>query len=1185
MVKYIIDTKESNLISDSIKRKTSNIVYKRGEGYYKKRNGIVSYIIADGCFLTIESEFYETKDPINTSITVKELTGDYVEGYCDCTDYQIRKNICKHMVALSILSNETESVQKFLGTEEIEIKFKEEIIKEQREYLKKQQEENDKLKEKIKEKKIISKLKKEEEKKKNKEFELQNKLNKMEEVISLEIDDMMNVYNDSNINRNINDSTTIDISKYDNLESSAQIITDKPKRVFTVEIELYKEIKVGYSNPESPYKKDIVTDVLIDKLNLDKKYINNTLESDYYRLDGRTYVKIKIGSRKHFYVSNLLEFLKAVKNNEYFNITKSIKYDPMSDIFSAQSQILIDKLYNYLLIEKNYKKLNITNNGIEINGELSNLIFDEIDSCQLAYSKNGKAIIDRSYTPIFTHCNTNYDIFLGNTLENDKIYFRDILSIAPKSKYYYKRDNLYTIYKMSDDEYDFMIKNNVPLCDIYCLSSFEKTMNDKNNEIGRKQIEYLQKNIPIAYISKNKCKVEVKLWKSSRYINNFIYVTVQNLNTVERKNGNYYICQNNDEVVSSIWKELELFHSKDYNNIAQLEKEDLETFAKYINENHKNDVVIKMDDSLKHIRSVKLGVMVNNISNNLLEIKFESEGLSEYDVEIVVEGIKRDKKYVTLSSGEFVEISSQNKKQYLDLIKELDDMNLDNNKINIIQSLKLSKLSKEVSSQINKIKEIKKIFNKIKSRKENLPANIKVDLFAYQKIGYNWLKKMYDLKFGCILADDMGLGKTIQTISMLQQVYNENKNFLGLVIVPTSLLYNWKEEVLKYSYIKPILIEGQAYKRRNLIQKTQKGLLITTYQSLRNDIDHYQSKLFNLAILDEAQNIKTYTSQIKKSVMKINSQVNFALTGTPVENNLFELWSIFDFVLPGYLGTLNQFKRKYKDILLDSNTNKLKKLKNIIEPFILRRTKKDVLTELPDKIETNVVVYMSCQQKQLYMSYVAEAKKQLKKMNKNENNRIKILSILTKLRQICNSPALFQNGYNGEIAKIEVLKDLLPEIVENNHRFLIFSQFVGTLKEIKTELKKQNIEFFYIDGKVKSSERLEICNKFNNGERQVVLISLKAGGTGLNLVGADVVIHYDPWWNVAFENQASDRAYRIGQKNSVQVIKLVTAGTIEEKIIEIQERKNQLSSNLLSDSANNKIIFDMSDEEIIDLLT
>ena len=284
-----------------------------------------------------------------------------------------------------------------------------------------------------------------------------------------------------------------------------------------------------------------------------------------------------------------------------------------------------------------------------------------------------------------------------------------------------------------------------------------------------------------------------------------------------------------------------------------------------------------------------------------------------------------------------------------------------------------------------------------------------------------------------------------------------------------------------------------------------------------------------------------------------------------------ELWSIFDFILPGYLDNITKFRKKYKNSLNNPDSKKIFNLKNIVSPFILRRTKNEVLTELPEKVENNMIVELSKEQKKLYMAYVKRAKKELRGFDKEEN------------------PQLFDENYTGEVAKIELLREMIPDILENGHRMIIFSQFLGTLEEIKEELKKENVEYFYIDGSVKSKERMEISKKFNSGEGQVVLISLKAGGTGLNLIGADVVIHYDPWWNFAVENQASDRAHRIGQKKSVQVIKLITEGTIEEKIIKIQENKRALSENILGkDSGNNKDskeIFEMDEKELMELLS
>jgi len=273
----------------------------------------------------------------------------------------------------------------------------------------------------------------------------------------------------------------------------------------------------------------------------------------------------------------------------------------------------------------------------------------------------------------------------------------------------------------------------------------------------------------------------------------------------------------------------------------------------------------------------------------------------------------------------------------------------------------------------------------------------------------------------------------------------------------------------------------------------------------------------------------------------------------------------------------NGFELHYFD------SKKIFNLKNIVSPFILRRTKDEVLTELPEKVENNMIVELSKEQKKLYMAYVKRAKKELRGFDKEENNNLKVLAILTKLRQICNSPQLFDENYTGEVAKIELLREMIPDILENGHRMIIFSQFLGTLEEIKEELEKENVEYFYIDGSVKSKERMEISKKFNSGEGQVVLISLKAGGTGLNLVGADVVIHYDPWWNFAAQNQATDRAHRIGQKNKVTVYRLIAKGTIEEKIVKLQESKKDVADRVLSFEEGISLA-NISKEELLELL-
>ena len=763
--------------------------------------------------------------------------------------------------------------------------------------------------------------------------------------------------------------------------------------------------------------------------------------------------------------------------------------------------------------------------------------------------------------------------------DNKRIIFREIEQIDEESYYYHFKNEPFKIYKMKQNEREFLNEIGID----------REFLNDllKDSKSGFRE-KMLLKKIEVAEYTDELGDVELHVQDLNN--KNFLQIKISNIVNVIKKDEKYFMPRINTELMEILDIMLEKLSIKGIGIETNdkeyiIDYEGLGVISKIIDENYSDKVKIKLDNTIKKARNINVNFEIKKINNELLDFSFNIDGIATSDVEIVIEGIKNEKTFITLTSGELVRIVNKSIEELLGVVNSVSNLKIGTNKISKIKALQLSQISKNIREDLDEIAEFKKLFKKIKDKKEKDPKNIKVNLFPYQKLGYNWLKNMYDIGFGAILADDMGLGKTLQTIAVINEIYYEKKDFLGLIVVPTSLLHNWKEEFSKFCNIKPILVEGTSKKRRDLISKFKKGLFITTYQSLRNDVEEYKDKKFDIMVLDEAQNIKTSTSQIKKAVVKLNSKVNFALTGTPVENNVMELWSIFDFVLPGYLDTFSKFKRNYKDILINPNSKKIKNLRNIISPFILRRTKKEVLTELPEKFETNVVVQLSEGQKQLYLSYVKKAKKEMSKFNKKENNRMKILAILTKLRQICNSPSLFKEDYDGEIAKIEVLKDLLPDIIENKHRLLVFSQFVGTLKEIEEELINQGIEYFYIDGSVKSMDRMEICKKFNSGEKQVVLISLKAGGTGLNLTGADVVIHYDPWWNIAVENQASDRAHRIGQENYVQVVKLVTEGTIEEKILKIQENKRILSENLLEGKNGEKVLFEMSDDELMGLLS
>ena len=439
----------------------------------------------------------------------------------------------------------------------------------------------------------------------------------------------------------------------------------------------------------------------------------------------------------------------------------------------------------------------------------------------------------------------------------------------------------------------------------------------------------------------------------------------------------------------------------------------------------------------------------------------------------------------------------------------------------------------------------------------------------------------------------MGLGKTIQIISiLLDYKKNINENKASIVVSPSSLSLNWKNEIEKFAPdLKTKVIRGTAEERKLLIENVDKyDLLITSYDLLKRDIDVYKDKNYNFKfiIADEAQYLKNNNTKNAKSIKILNADTRFALTGTPIENSLAELWSIFDFIMPGYLFTYKEFKTRYEmSIIKDEDIEVMNKLKMLIEPFVLRRTKKEVLTELPEKTITVLNNEMEEEQRNIYLSYLLQAKQELQdeiNVNGYEKSQIKILAALTRLRQICCHPGLFIQDYQNSSSKLEQCIEIIEDGINAGHKILLFSSYTSMFEIIEKKLDERNIKYFKLTGSTKVDERIELVDEFNqNPEIGVFLISLKAGGTGLNLIGADMVIHYDPWWNISAENQATDRAYRIGQKNNVQVYKLITKDSIEEKIYELQQKKAELTDNMLSTQTT--FINKLSKEDIMNLFS
>ena len=463
----------------------------------------------------------------------------------------------------------------------------------------------------------------------------------------------------------------------------------------------------------------------------------------------------------------------------------------------------------------------------------------------------------------------------------------------------------------------------------------------------------------------------------------------------------------------------------------------------------------------------------------------------------------------------------------------------------------------------------------------------------YQLTGVKWLYNLAKTGFGGILADEMGLGKTIQVIYYIKQMLKDNPTSKFLIVVPTSLAYNWEHEFDSFtSQIKKAICIGSKEKRKHILKDLNKlNVIITTYGLLREDEEIYENLSFNTMIIDEAQNIKNNHAGITKVVKSIKAETKFALTGTPLENSILELWSIFDFIMPGYLANLTKFQSKYKIKDFDEDSEILiKGLSKQITPFILRRKKSDVVKELPEKLINDIYIDLKDEQKKLYVAELNRVKEEMDKIIKEDGMnkaRFLILQLLTKLRQICIDPSIIYDNYTDGSNKIEQLENIVSEYTKNNHKVLIFSSFKTALNIIKEKLNNAKIRTYMIDGSVPAKTRIEMVDNFNkNDDIKVFLIMLKSGGTGLNLASADVVIHLDLWWNPQAENQATDRAHRIGQTNTVEVIHLITKGTIEEKILELQNKKRILSDKLIDGEIRDKnIISELTKEDIEKLLS
>ena len=593
---------------------------------------------------------------------------------------------------------------------------------------------------------------------------------------------------------------------------------------------------------------------------------------------------------------------------------------------------------------------------------------------------------------------------------------------------------------------------------------------------------------------------------------------------------------------------------------------------------------------VRPVPQISVGV---SVQSGIMDLSVTSRDVSREELLDILEGYQLRRRYHRLKSGEYIDLSqSEGLDSVGALLSELDllpkEVIREKAHLPAYRALYLDRLLEEhdalASTRDRTFRTLARNFRTVNDADFEIPETVAGILRPYQAFGYKWLKTLESSGFGGILADEMGLGKTLEMISLLLYDKEQEQAAGSLIICPASLVYNWQEEIRRFApQLSCTVLAGTPAARKAALGR-KADVYISSYDLIRRDIALFQDREFHICVLDEAQYIKNAKAAVTKAVKGIRSSHRFALTGTPIENRLAELWSIFDFLMPGFLYSLPEFGERFeKRITKEKDEKATARLRAMTSPFILRRRKSEVLKDLPAKLEEIRYARVTGEQQKLYDAQVLRMKGMLQESSGTGEDRIRIFAELTRIRQICCDPALLFEDYRAESAKREACLETIRSAIDGGHRMLVFSQFTSMLALLEEDLKKEGIEYYKITGSTPKERRLTMVHAFNEGTVPVFLISLKAGGAGLNLTGADVVIHYDPWWNLAAQNQATDRAHRIGQTRQVTVYKLLLKDTIEEKILELQNAKSDLAEAILEGEASS--IMSMSNEELLALLS
>lgn len=980
--------------------------------------------------------------------------------------------------------------------------------------------------------------------------------------------------------------TICDCKEYRNFQSC--------KHIGAVFVNYYETLFKGSIINVHKITEDILNKFMPDEDTLIKKelqvelIINVTEKESYYYYYGRTYtdfnIKIMIGEDKLYTLGNHATAFKVAYENQ-------------------EGEVYFGKNFTYIP-EKYY----LSNNS-------KTIIESYLDVCEGSYNRNIFAKDFKTFLNKIKNTNfiiNNYKIdgikegfpISSNLIKNNESYELDFdlenIEVLIKNDYEYilYKGNLYHLRKLEQELIDDLMENKL---DKLIISK------EKVDAFTKGLLKIVRKNLKIdASVTDITLPKEIstKLYFDLRSS----YILVDALFKYDEKEVNYFdksntILRDIDYETKVINDILKYGFEIDNNKIILKDIEKEVEFLENGLENLATKYEIFTTEKFKGI-NIKKKTSVTSMfgigQDNILSYTFSLGDINSNELVNIFEEIKNKKKYYRLKNGDILNLEDESLKELSDL---KDDLELSDAEIiaghGAILKYRAIYLDSLKNTKYNIIKTdnlfdnfIDK-FYKFKDINLTLPKDELKILRDYQVTGVKWLYTLAKTGFGGILADEMGLGKTIQVIYYIKQMLKDNENNKFLIVVPTSLAYNWDHEFDSFgSNIKRKICVGNKDKRTKMLRNlNDTNVIITTYGLLREDEELYNNLNFNTMVIDEAQNIKNNMAGITKVVKKVNMETKFALTGTPLENSILELWSIFDFIMPGYLASLTKFQSKYKIKDFDEDSEILiKGLSKQINPFILRRKKQDVVKELPDKLINDIYIELKDEQKKLYVAELERVKEEMEKIIETEGMnkaRFLILQLLTKLRQICIDPSIVYDNYKDGSNKLEQLESIVNEYIKNNHKILIFSSFKTALNIVKEKLNKAKIKTYMIDGSVPAKDRIEMVDNFNNNDDvKVFLIMLKSGGTGLNLATADVVIHLDLWWNPQAENQATDRAHRIGQKNTVEVIHLITKGTIEEKILELQNKKRILSDKLIDGEIRDKnILSELTKEDIKNLLS